>query len=627
MEEVLGAQLTLGNHDRIPDAPTGSNVGSITGPFVEDPSGAPGWQGYRGGHPAPTTEEAWVPDADARVTAVMDAAVVRAWARLAAGALGRDRAAIDQVNVFPVADGDTGTNMHVTAREGARAVAAVPDGAGPAALLRVLARGALLGARGNSGVILSEWLRGLAVAATRGDTLAHALDVAARSARGAVAHPAHGTILTAADVAAAAALDAAARPGASADDVLEAAVRGARSAAASSVSTLAPLARAGVLDAGACGLVLVLDALRVARPRVTPPTPSAAVAAGAAGAGVSVATATMLTVTPVTLGLDMTGHDAIALPDGGGHRGLDAAHGLDAEHEHADEHEPGHEHSDADELEVMFVLRRPAGARDFPDGAVADALRADLAAVGGSVVVVGGADLAPDEDSAWQAHVHTADLAGALAVTRRWAGRGRVEPAHVRHLAAPDSELTVVVATTAPALAAELARAGAVVLVPVPPVGVAARDLALAALGSGRAALVLGPAADAVRAAARRLAGEHEDAVPGEVIAIDAPTDVHAAVVVAALAAAGDDPAADVAGAVRAALNGLRASATDAADAVGALRGLLDGGGDVVTVLADDDVPDAVAAGLDALAEQAGAECVLLRTGRAGTGVALGVEG
>ena len=560
-----------------------------------------------------------MPDADARVTDVVDAAVVRAWARLAAGALGRERAAIDQVNVFPVPDGDTGTNLHLTAREGARAVAGAPDDAGAAALLRRFARGALLGARGNSGVILSEWLRGLAVAATRGDALARALDVAAGCARSAVAHPASGTILTAADVAAAAARDVAARPGARGDEVLEAAVRGAREAALSSVATLAPLAQAGVLDAGACGLVLVLDALRVARHlTVAPPleaeplevadivdTPHAA-----AGGAVSVATTTMLAVMPVTLGLDLTGHTA-APPAG----------------QPLTVHED-HEHSDADELEVMFVLRRPAGAHEFAEGGVAGALRADLAAVGGSVVVVGGSDLGDaDGDSAWQAHVHTPDLAAALAVARHWAVRGRVEPVHVRHLAVPDGSLTVVAATAAPVLAAELARAGAVVLVPVPPVGVAARDLALAALGSGpRTALVLGPAVEAVGAAVARLAAEHEDgALPSDVVALPAPTDVHAAVVVAALAAAADDPGTDAVDAVRDALRGLRTATTDAADAPAALGALLAGGGEVVTLLADDGVGSTDA--LEDAATAAGAECVVLRTGRAGTGVAIGVEG
>ena len=576
-----------------------------------------------------------MPAADARVTDALDAAVVRAWVRLAAGALARESGAINDVNVFPVADGDTGTNLSLTAREGARAVAGAQDDAGPAALLRRLARGALLGARGNSGVILSEWLRGLAVAATRGDTLARALDVAATSARAAVAHPHPGTILTAADVAAAAAHDTAARAGATVDDVLQAAVRGAREAALSSVAALAPLARAGVLDAGACGLVLVLDALRaaraLARDRVLQAGPAQADAggdgggqggAGRRGAAMSVATTTMLAVTPVTLGLDLTGHRTDAAAVGG----------LDA-------HPHDHEHSDADEVEVMFVLRRPAGATEFAPGEVAEALRRDLAAVGGSVVVVGGSGSGADgggEDSAWQAHVHTPDLPAAITVARRWAERGVVEPLHVRHLAVPEGDLTVVAAMSAPALAVELARAGATVLVGVPPAGITARDLASAALETARrTSLVLGPDPAAVRAEVARLQAEpdglREDALRGdsglEVVVVDAPSDVHAAVVVAALAAAQDDPHADLADAAAFALAGLRTAEAAASGAVAALERLLEGGGEVVTALADDDVPAAVVEALEHTAAAHGAECVVLRTGRAGTRVGLGAEG
>ncbi len=553
-----------------------------------------------------------MPAADARLTDVLDADVVRAWARLAAGALGREAAAINDVNVFPVADGDTGTNLHLTVREAARAVGGAADDAGAAALLRRLARGALLGARGNSGVILSEWLRGLAVAATRGDSVARALDVAAGSARSAVAHPEQGTILTAADVAAAAAHDTAARAGATADDVLEAAVRGAREAALSSVATLAPLARAGVLDAGACGLVLVLDALRVARWFTHAPRQ------GGEDVGVSVATITMLAVMPVTLGLELAGH---ATDD-------DVVADLEA-------HLHDHETSDADEVEVMFVLRRPAGAAGFPPGGVAEALRRDLGAIGGSVVVVGGSSDTED-DSAWQAHVHTPDLAAAIAVAQRWAGHGTVEPLHVRHLAVPEGDLTVVAAMQAPALAAELARAGAVVLVGIPTAGTTARDLAAAAFEtSRRASLVLGPEPDAVRAAVAALASEPDGLQDGSVrgdagqriVVLDAPSDVHVAVATAVLAAASDDPDGDDLAAVGDALAALRTAHADAATAGAALRKLLDDGGEVATVLADDDVPAQVAHELEAVAAERGAECVVLRTGRAGTRVGVGVEG
>src|SRR6478609_4503699 len=160
----------------------------------------------------------------------MDAAAVVAWARGGVEALGAARSSLDRVNVFPVADADTGTNMYLTFLDAARSLApaAVVPGAAPdeqgadepgaGELLVRLARGALVGARGNSGVILSEYLRGLALAlsghdAVRGPALAEALGAAARTARGAVARPAPGTILTAADAVAAAAHAATGRAG------------------------------------------------------------------------------------------------------------------------------------------------------------------------------------------------------------------------------------------------------------------------------------------------------------------------------------------------------------------------------------------------------------------------------
>ncbi len=545
----------------------------------------------------------------------LDAAVVRTWARLAVEALGRARRALDGVNVFPVADGDTGTNIHLTLREAAHAIHAAPGDVGGARLLRVMARGALLGARGNSGVILSEWLRGLAVAATRRDPLALALDAAARNARRAVAHPEHGTILTAADVAAAAAREAAAVPGVGGTPdggrqaVLDAARRGAREAALSSVGTLAALRAAGVLDAGACGLVLVLHALAEAQ-RV-------------AGAGMSEAPASM---TPVTLDMDLhaatgPGGPLAAGLLGGGVAGVPAA--------------------DGEELELMFVLHRPAGAAGFAPGGVAEALRTDLAQVGDSVVVVGGGqddDAAPDgPDAVWQAHVHTPDLDAALAVARRWAGRGSVSHVHVRHLAVPPVGWGVVAATGAPRLAADLARGGAVVLLALD-VPVSADDLAQAVLGAGaRRVLVLpgpvpGAAAEVPSALATRLAEAGDDDV--EAVLVDATDDarVVTAVAVAAdvvdAAAATGDADVDLPAAVRSALGRLRTAETPAAGCGPALAALLDGRtAAIVTALTDDDVPPAAVDELERVAAAAGGtELVVLPTGRPGTGVTLCVE-
>ncbi|WP_309238132.1 DAK2 domain-containing protein, partial [Streptomyces albidus (ex Kaewkla and Franco 2022)] len=90
-----------------------------------------------------------------------DSTSVRAWVTLALEAVGEGREEIDAINVFPVADGDTGTNLHRTLDAAARALdSGADDPAAPA--LHALARGALLGACGNSGTILAQLLRGMA---------------------------------------------------------------------------------------------------------------------------------------------------------------------------------------------------------------------------------------------------------------------------------------------------------------------------------------------------------------------------------------------------------------------------------------------------------------------------------
>ncbi|MBA2768196.1 MAG: DAK2 domain-containing protein, partial [Sporichthyaceae bacterium] len=94
----------------------------------------------------------------------LDASALTRWAVLGRDALGAAREEIDELNVYPVPDGDTGTNLHLTvaaAVEALEALEAEPD-AGLGARCAALAQGALLGARGNSGVILSQLLRGFA---------------------------------------------------------------------------------------------------------------------------------------------------------------------------------------------------------------------------------------------------------------------------------------------------------------------------------------------------------------------------------------------------------------------------------------------------------------------------------
>ncbi|MFJ8644953.1 DAK2 domain-containing protein [Streptomyces sp. NPDC093546] len=205
----------------------------------------------------------------------LDSTVVRTWCSLALQALGREREEIDAINVYPVADGDTGTNLYLTVESASQAVDAVftaiaaPD-FGDA--VRAMAHGALIGARGNSGTILAQLLRGMSEVLAEGrdgDHLARALRRAAASARQAVAHPVEGTILSVASAAADSTLPggadgaegAAAPDGADVVAVARAAYEGARTALERTPAQLAVLERAGVVDAGGRGLVAVLGAL------------------------------------------------------------------------------------------------------------------------------------------------------------------------------------------------------------------------------------------------------------------------------------------------------------------------------------------------------------------------------
>ena len=204
----------------------------------------------------------------------VDAGALRRWAGAALAVLGRFREEIDSLNVFPIADSDTGTNMYLTFEAACRALddriaAPGPSPSVPEAL-QALAHGALLGARGNSGVILSQLLRGVAGArytgsAVDGAALATGLAAASELAYEAVARPAEGTILSVARAAATAAAEAAALPAASGTDslavVAEAAAAGARDALARTTDQLDVLRRAGVVDAGGLGLVMILDTL------------------------------------------------------------------------------------------------------------------------------------------------------------------------------------------------------------------------------------------------------------------------------------------------------------------------------------------------------------------------------
>ncbi|MFE1438577.1 DAK2 domain-containing protein [Streptomyces sp. NPDC058739] len=307
-----------------------------------------------------------------------DALAVRTWCGLALRALGHAREEIDAINVYPVADGDTGTNLYLTVESAAAAVEAVFDGhaagrrgpAGPslADAVRAMAHGALIGARGNSGTILAQLLRGMsqvlaadaATPHTDGPGLGLALRQAADSARQAVAHPVEGTVLTVASAAA----DAAGGAEGDCGKVARAAYDGARAALAATPGQLAVLRRAGVVDAGGRGLVAVLGALVET---FTGEAPTAASDGARAHEEEAAAAA------HARVHASPAAEDAVVCAEGGP--------------------------EDGPAFEVIYLL-------EATDEAVAR-LRHRLDALGDSLVVVGG-------DGLWNVHVHVDDAGAAV---------------------------------------------------------------------------------------------------------------------------------------------------------------------------------------------------------------------
>lgn len=170
---------------------------------------------------------------------------------------------VNSLNVYPVPDGDTGTNMHLTMQAAMEEVTRVRgDSAGE--VCQALAHGALMGARGNSGVILSQILRGIARALDRkerfdGAELACAFQEGAATAYKGVIRPVEGTMLTVIREAAAAAMGGAAAEGATIETVLALATEEAERSLSRTPSLLPVLREAGVVDAGGQGLVFLLQ--------------------------------------------------------------------------------------------------------------------------------------------------------------------------------------------------------------------------------------------------------------------------------------------------------------------------------------------------------------------------------
>ena len=271
---------------------------------------------------------------------------------------------VNRLNVYPVPDGDTGTNMALTLES---VVAELEGADSMAATCKAISHGSLMGARGNSGVILCQLLRGLCDAWKDTDTvdaaqMAAALRSASEASYRAVMHPVEGTILTVAKAAATGAGEAA-DAGKGLPDVLHACRAAAADALERTPELLAVLKEAGVVDAGGAGFLLLLDAfLHVVTgqplPEAPVPPPATATAAAATRMSMLVSDATP-----------------------GGPR-----------------------------FEVMYLL-------EAADEAIPPLKRA-WSELGDSIVVVGG-------EGTWNCHVHTDDIGGAIEAALDVGGRPR----------------------------------------------------------------------------------------------------------------------------------------------------------------------------------------------------------
>jgi DAK2 domain fusion protein YloV len=423
------------------------------------------------------------------VRATLDAVAVRDWCAAGVEALTRYRQEIDDLNVYPVPDGDTGTNMLLTLGAGYEALLAEPDDGHHSPdhdrtphghALRCLARGALYGARGNSGVILAQLLRGLAdelapLVEVRGRELTVALRRAADAARAAVEVPVEGTILSVAGAAAQAAWNL------RSDDLREVCAVAATAAADALARTpeqLPTLARAGVVDAGGRGLVVLLDALARVVGGSAPDAPGP--------------------VHPVPGGV------AVAREAG----------------------------SSAYSYEVQYLL-------DAPDGAV-DALRATLGGLGDSLVVVG------DGAGVWNVHVHVNDIGAAIEAgvlagrphrigVTRFADQIAAAPANgaSRATGAPTAARGVVVVAEGAGIAELFAAEGATVVDGGPGAGPTTAEVltAIRATGAGEV-VVLPNDADGQSVAAAAAAEARREGVQVAVVPTRSPMQAVAALAV-----------------------------------------------------------------------------------------------
>lgn len=520
-------------------------------------------------------------------SSTFDSAGLRAWIERAHESLVDARDRLDALNVFPVPDSDTGTNLVLTLAEGRDAVSHMPAEAPLGDLAQSLADGVLVAARGNSGIILSQYLRAIGEvfadqADVDGGLWALALDRGALMATSAMAEPVEGTALTVIDAAADAARGAAyrARGGSiPVGDVALAAVAAAREALLRTPTLLAPLAERGVVDAGGAGFVLLLQALAdvVTGSRADAPL--------------------QLEVEPSAIDVGAPGRCASA--------------------GHGSPEDLAHWQSGA--FEVMYVLR--ATLED------AEMLQAALGRIGASVGVVGG--LTPGRMSGlWHVHVHTDDPVAAVTAARG-APLRQVCIRYLRGQSASSDAVGVVACTRAPGLIAPLAEAGAVVVLVDPrgPAGVRA-GIARAVVDCGRPEVVVLPC-DAVSSEAARASAQR--ALTPDVEVLDCADEAAVVAGVAALGEAGGSAADRLRAAIdrtRTAAVGRQVDGDLVVAAAAAARALVRPGDEILTAVVGADVPRAA---LDALGEAArsispGIEILEVDGGQAAPALSLGVE-
>ena len=584
----------------------------------------------------------------------LDLVAVRRWAVLTRSLFAARRVEIDAMNVFPVPDGDTGTNLYLTFDGAVERTLATADVTTADELLSVFAKHLLWTARGNSGVILSQLARGLAegcagAARIDGRILAAGLRHAEVRARQAVTDPKEGTILSVASAMAEAAeraahqiaqhaggtpsspaaRDASRVPPAGGDsddhaavsvhEVALAAVEASREALARTPEQLAVLARAGVVDAGGAGLVVLLECLE-------------RVCAGQRARS----------------GADDSDRRFRRRPDLPG-----AAHDV---HPSGGSDEEG-----MPEYEVMYFLA------DSDDAAV-DVLRSRLVQLGDSVLVVGG-------DGEWNVHAHVDDAGAAVEagieagrphrvrITRLAGAHGRgsrVEPPGGR-TSPPRSGAAIVACAAGVGLEGLFEDAGAVVVRSGPGRRASTGGLISAIReqhARGASGVVVLPndgdtllaAAAAVRAVADDGIEAHlvhvrtavqgiaalavfEPAAPASanVLAMQAAASAtrHGAVTVAnraALTSGGPCEAGDVLGVVDGDVVIVGSDQLEVTREV--VRRLLASGGELVTVVAGIDAPDGLmpAVSEEARRDQHGIEVSLIDGGQAVYPVLLGVE-